>query len=141
MVNEYGTRLHVLKRALGANGNFAQVIVIADAGENEIGIRTRCAWSVRRFPLVPGHPFGGLFRVAVIDRHRHTGLCRKMARHRKAHYAKANPGCFECHVSAPVFASLNPPFPHTPPMFQITCATQARRIILQPNRMFEGHWT
>ena len=89
-----GALLHAGKRAVGAEGDRAQVVVIADAGEDEIGIlrglggrRARLCRRMRADPLLR------LGRGAVVDGDLVPALA-EVARHRIAHDAETDPGDF-----------------------------------------------
>ena len=90
VVDQDGAWLHSGKDAVGAGGDLAQVVVVADAGEDEIGVARRLRRRRRRcaaIDLGPAFRFGG---GAVIDRHGMAALVPQVSRHRKTHHAEAD---------------------------------------------------
>ena len=101
VVDEDRARLHAGKRAVLTDRDGAQVIVVSDTGEDEIG-------AVGGFLRRRGHgaaelldPFPGLGCRAVVDRDVVAALDRQVARHVVPHYAKADE-CRLCHLRSPL---------------------------------------
>ena len=67
VVDEHGPFGHGSERAVQADRHLTQVIVIADAAEHEILVRSRLGWRRRRFAAVLGYPFVGLGAGAIVD--------------------------------------------------------------------------
>ena len=70
MIDEHGAAFHAAKGAGLAQRDGAQVVVIADAGEHEIGALGRRAWGRRGLAAKFVREASGFRRIAVIDRHR-----------------------------------------------------------------------
>ena len=88
VVDEDGAFAHALEGAVRAQGDLAQVVVVADAGEDDLLALGGLARSRGSASAVLGHPFLGLGRGAVVDRHL-VALRREMPRHGIAHHAKS----------------------------------------------------
>ena len=101
VVDEDRALLHARERAVWSEHDGAQIVVVADAGENEIAIRHRLARRRRGCAAVFRNPVPRLRRRAVIDRQVVTALGLQMARHRKAHDAQPEK-CDLRHAASPV---------------------------------------
>jgi len=88
VIDEHGARCHPGKCALVSEHDTAQVFVVANACEYEIGTACGIAWRGGRAATVFGRPLGSLRRSAVIDRHVEAGF-RQMPGHGIAHDAEA----------------------------------------------------
>ena len=76
--------------AAGAGGDAAQVVVVADAGEDDLGRRRGRRGGVAALAAaVLGHPGLGPARRAVVDRDL-VALGGEMARHRIAHHPESD---------------------------------------------------
>src|SRR6185437_6152594 len=83
-------------RALGASRHRAQIVVIADAGENEILIPSRLGRGRRKLAAMLRNPFLGGSLGAVVDRDVMAALVLQVRRHRVSHHAKTKK-CHRCH--------------------------------------------
>ncbi len=101
VVDEHGTRLHGMEGAFSSNGHLPQIVVIADAGEDEIGIGCRRAGCCSRGAAMGGLPFFSLARAAVIDRDGAAAALCQMAGHRKPHHAQTDPCGTNGHCTSP----------------------------------------
>ncbi|MPL79213.1 hypothetical protein SDC9_25088 [bioreactor metagenome] len=101
VVDEDRVRPHAGESALVAETDGAQVVVIADAGHDEIGARGGRGRRGRGAPAMARHPGLGLGRRAVVDRHL-MPLRRQMPRHREPHHPEPQK-CHLRHGPAPAF--------------------------------------
>src|SRR5581483_12277171 len=93
--------------AIGADRDRAKVVVIADAGHDEILALGGGLWRCGRLAAELLGPCLGLARRAVIDRHLVAALGDEMSSHGKAHDAETeksdfshmcNPGVLPAHL-------------------------------------------
>ncbi len=85
------------ERAEGAvrpERHVAEVVVVADAGEDEVGAFRRRGGRRRRSPAEPRHPGFGLGAGAVEHDDVVAPARLEMAGHGKAHHAEPDPGDF-----------------------------------------------
>ena len=82
--------------AVLAEHHFAQIVVVADAGHDEILALGRLFRGRRAFAAVLRDPFFGLGGGAVVDRDLVAAFGLEMPRHRVAHHAEPDE-CDLCH--------------------------------------------
>ena len=99
MIDQHRAFCHSSKRAVRAECDGAQVIVIADAGKDEIGTLRRLGRGRHGLVVELARPFGGFLGRPVINGQRQAALALQMAGHRIAHDAQADPGCSLAHCS------------------------------------------
>ena len=88
------------KCAIGAERHFAQVVVVADAGKDDVLALGGFARGGGRAPAILCDPFVRLGSGAVVDRHV-VALGLEVAGHRIAHDAEAEKCCFDhTHLSS-----------------------------------------
>jgi hypothetical protein len=92
VVDEDRAAPHAGERAIGAEHDRAQVVVVADAGEDDVraggGFAGRCRAAMATRRAVLGEPLCGFRRAAVVDADAVPGACQ-VPRHRMAHHAEA----------------------------------------------------
>ena len=91
VVDEHRAGLQRREGAVLAGGHRAQIVVVADACEHEIGVLGRLGRGWRGAAAISGRRFLGLGSGAVIDGEVVSALGPDVPRHRKAHHAKADP--------------------------------------------------
>ena len=91
---------HACEHAVGTEHDFAQIVVIADAGHHEVLARGCRLRRRRAFAAVLRDPFFGFGRGAVVHRDLVAALGLEMPRHREAHHAKSDK-CDLCHLNPP----------------------------------------
>ena len=89
MVDEDRALAHAGETAVGAERDFAQVVVIANAAHDEVLAGRGFLRRLGRLAAVLRDPFLGLGEGAVIDRHLVAAFGLEMAGHRVAHDAQA----------------------------------------------------
>jgi hypothetical protein len=99
VVDEDGTLLHRGEGAVGTGGDRAQIIVIADAGEDEVLAFGSLGRRQRQLAAMLGHPLLSLCLGAVIDGDVMAALVSEVPGHRIAHDAKTEK-CNRCHKPA-----------------------------------------
>ena len=91
MIDEDGAGFHRLEGAVRAGRDLAEIVVVADACEDEIGVLRGFGGGWCRRPLEGVGPFRGLGGGAVINRDRKPAPRDEMTRHRIAHHAETDP--------------------------------------------------
>ena len=92
VIDEGRAGAHALEGAVLARRHRAQVIVVADAAEDEVGAQRGRRRSFGRTPAaVLGHPRGGLGRAAVVDGDVVAALFEEVPGHGESHDAQADP--------------------------------------------------
>src|SRR5690606_11196751 len=87
------------------NGHRAQVVVVADAAEHEVRIRSSLGRCLRRAAgAVLPHPFLGLGGGAIINNEIMTALFQDVAGHGIAHHAEPDPRNLR-HLASPCVRS------------------------------------
>jgi hypothetical protein len=89
--------LHARERTVGAEGDGAQIVVIADAAHHEILALGRGLRGRRRLAAELLGPLLGFCGGAVIDRDLVATLLDEVTRHRKTHHAETEKSDFS-HV-------------------------------------------
>ena len=90
VIDHDGARPHAGEYALLAQHHLAQIVVVADAGHDEVLACRRLPRRRGAFAAVLGNPLFGLGRGAVENRHLVAALGLEMPRHRVAHHAKSD---------------------------------------------------
>src|SRR6266699_1954566 len=101
MVDENRAFGHLLKRAVRPQRDFAQVRIVADAGEHDGCPFCRFGRSVRESSIVLAYPRLGLGSAAVVDVKLVAALVHELSCHRKAHHAETDKREF-AHCSPPL---------------------------------------
>ena len=83
---------HAGEDAVVSERHGAEVVVVADAGEDELGALGRLARRLGPPAAVLGHPFLRLAGAAVVDGEVVPALLRDVAGHRISHHAKPDEG-------------------------------------------------
>jgi hypothetical protein len=98
VVNEHRALLHRLESAVRSGGDGTQVVIVADAGENEV--RAVCGFLGRQGARAAMlfYPFVGLGSGTVVDDDIMSALALEVSRHRVSHHAEAQPCSLESHV-------------------------------------------
>ena len=94
VVDEHGAGPKRLKRAVWPERHRAEIVVIADAGEDEIGAVRGRGRGGRRCSAKLGDPGIGLGARAIEHRHRVAATRLEMTGHGKAHGAEPDPRDF-----------------------------------------------
>ncbi|SCM75489.1 hypothetical protein KL86PLE_20157 [uncultured Pleomorphomonas sp.] len=89
VIDEDGARLHAGEGAVRTEHDGAEIVVVADAGEHEIGLRRRLARRRRGASAEGIYPGLRLGAGPIVDRHVVAAARPKMTGHRVAHYAES----------------------------------------------------
>ena len=96
VINNHTARLGACENSLRACHYLAQVIIVANAGEDEVCALGCGCWSSSGVAAVLLLPFSCLGCCSVVNRDSVPCL-DQMAGHRETHGAKADECCFGCH--------------------------------------------
>jgi hypothetical protein len=126
VIDENGAGSHAGERPQFAEGDTAQIVVVADAGEDEVGFARRRGRRVGQAPAEFLRPSFGLAARAVVDGDL-VARPDEVARHREAHDAETD----ECrtHAHARLLPLRRDALGATPsPRRQPSIASRARHV-------------
>src|SRR5258708_4064188 len=120
VIDEYCASGNAVKGAICPERDLAQVMVVADAGHDEILTLRRCPWCRRRTPAELRHPLLGLGGGAIVDRDVVAALDLEVTGHRIAHHAEPEKRNL-CHEDPP----LRPQRPDRPRVLRLSPASKS----------------